>query len=81
MRHNPDWEEIERAIAAVLELPEEQRAAYLAQQPPPVRGEVESLLAAYLRAGSFLGDETGKPIATANARKNEGHARCGKFRI
>jgi len=29
---NPDWEEVERAMKAVLELPEEERAAYLAQQ-------------------------------------------------
>ena len=43
---NPDWEEVERAMKAVLELPEEERAAYLAQQTPAIRAEVESLLAA-----------------------------------
>ena len=63
---NPDWEEIEHALGAFLELPEKQRAVYLAQQPPPIRAEVESLLAAYRRSGSFLGDETGKPIAPAD---------------
>ena len=63
---NPDWEEIEHALGAFLELPEKQRAVYLAQQPPPIRAEVESLLAACRRSGSFLGDETGKPIAPAD---------------
>jgi serine/threonine protein kinase/Tol biopolymer transport system component len=57
------WEEVERVIAAILELPEEQRPAYLARQPAPVRAEVESLLAAYRGAGSFLGGETGNPAA------------------
>ena len=61
----PDWEQIEHAIAAVLELPEDQRAAYLAQQPSSVRSEVESLLAAYFRSGSFLGGEPVSPMATA----------------
>jgi serine/threonine protein kinase len=55
----PNWEEVERAIAAYLQLPEEQRAAYLARQPEPVRQEVESLLEAYRGAGNFLGSETG----------------------
>ncbi|HUK19628.1 MAG TPA: serine/threonine-protein kinase, partial [Bryobacteraceae bacterium] len=62
---NPAWEEIEPAIAAVWELPEEHRAAYLAQLPPPIRAEVNFLMAAYRRAGSFSADEAGKPIATA----------------
>jgi serine/threonine protein kinase/Tol biopolymer transport system component len=43
---NPAWHEIESAIAAVLSLPEEQRPAYLAQLPPPIRAEVEFRLAA-----------------------------------
>src|SRR5580704_10323378 len=64
--HYPGWEQIEHAIAAVLELPEDQRAAYLAQQPFSVRSEVESLLAAYFRSGSFLGAEPGSPVATAD---------------
>jgi Tol biopolymer transport system component/predicted Ser/Thr protein kinase len=50
-----DWAEVERAMAAALELPETERAAYLAQQPAEIRAEVESLLEAHKRAGSFLG--------------------------
>jgi eukaryotic-like serine/threonine-protein kinase len=57
----PTWEEIERVMAAFLELPEEQRSAYLARQPAPIHAEVESLLAAYQGAGSFLGSQTGTP--------------------
>jgi eukaryotic-like serine/threonine-protein kinase len=66
---NPHWEEIERALAVVLELPEEQGAAYLAKLPTPVRAEVESLLAAHRRAGSFLGNETGAPPFGTNPGK------------
>jgi dienelactone hydrolase len=54
-----DWQALDRAVAAVLELPEEQRSAYLAEQTPEVRTDVERLLAAHRRAGKFLGDETG----------------------
>src|SRR4051812_37461212 len=50
----PDWSEIERVMAAVLELPEEEQAAYLAQQPASLRSEVEALLDAHRRSGSFL---------------------------
>ncbi len=60
---SPSWEEIDRAVAAVLELPEQERAAYLADQPVAVRDEVESLLSAYRRSGDFLGDETGRQTA------------------
>jgi len=55
---NPKWEDVEQAMAACLELPEEQRSADPAQQSASVRGEVESLLAAYGRSGGFLGGET-----------------------
>jgi serine/threonine protein kinase len=51
---SPDWREIERVMVAALEMSEEQQAAYLAQQPAHVRSEVESLLVAYRRSGSFL---------------------------
>ena len=50
----PDWAEVERALAAALELPEGERAAYLRSLPPAIRAEVESLLAAHGRAGDFL---------------------------
>ncbi len=61
---NPKWEEIERAMATCLELPEKQRSVYLAQQPAEIREEVESLLAAYGRSAGFLGDDTGKPLTS-----------------
>src|SRR5271163_1387389 len=60
-----NWEEVERVMSAYLELPEAQRAAYLAGQPAAVRAEVESLLEAYRGAGNFLGSETGKPGGAA----------------
>ncbi len=56
--NHPEWREIERAVGAVLELPEELRAAYLAQLPPPIRTEVESLLNADRRSSNFLRDQT-----------------------
>ena len=55
---SPSWEEIERAVAAVLELPEQEQAAWLLQQSVAIRDEVESLLAAFRRSGDFLGGET-----------------------
>src|SRR6185312_13889288 len=55
---SPSWGEIERAMAAVLELPERERMAWLSQQPAAIRNEVQSLLAAYHRSGDFLGNET-----------------------
>jgi hypothetical protein len=62
----PNWEEVEHVMAAFLELPEQQRPAYLARQPASIRAEVESLVAAYRGAGRFLGSETGKPIAAVD---------------
>jgi serine/threonine protein kinase len=53
----PNWKEVERVMAAFLELPEDRRSAYLARQPAPIRAEVESLLAAYRGAGNFLPSE------------------------
>jgi eukaryotic-like serine/threonine-protein kinase len=66
---DPQWAEIERALAVVLELPEEQVEAYLAKLPQAVRVEVESLLAAHRRAGSFLENETGAPPPNTNLRQ------------
>src|SRR5688572_33252366 len=60
---SPSWEEIERAVVAVLELPEQERAPWLSQQPVEIRNEVESLLASYRRSGDFLGDETATQTA------------------
>jgi serine/threonine protein kinase len=60
---SPTWGDIERAFAAVLELPEQERAAWLSQQPLAIRNEVESLLSAYRRSGDFLGnaEQSGRP--------------------
>jgi non-specific serine/threonine protein kinase/serine/threonine-protein kinase len=58
----PDWGEVDRVMAAVLELPEEARPAYLAERcahSPELRAEVESLLAADCNAGDFLRAATG----------------------
>jgi serine/threonine protein kinase len=60
---SPTWDEIERAVAAVLELPEQERAPWLSQQPAAIREEVESLLSVYRRSGDFLGDEIGTQTA------------------
>ena len=58
---NPEWAEVERAFGAVLELPEARHAAFLADLPAPVRVQVESLLRAHFRAGTFLERETDAP--------------------
>ena len=50
----PEWPLIERAFAAILDLPEEQRSAYLARQPESIRSEVVALLAAHRRSDHFL---------------------------
>ena len=65
-------------------MPEEQRAAYLAQQPAPIRAEVESLLAAYRRAGSFLGMKRRGGIPRANtgeASAIKAGTQLGPYRI
>ena len=80
----PDWKEIERVMATALELPDEQRAAYLAQQPAAVRAEVESLLAAYRRSGAFLGSEAGAGTSTASITGSTGlraGTQLGPYRI
>jgi len=81
---NPQWAEIDRALTAVLELPEDQAAAYLAKLPEPVRAEVESLLSAHRRAGSFLENKPGAPPPAADPRKTiaikEG-SQIGPYRI
>jgi serine/threonine protein kinase len=61
----PDWEEVERAMAAALALPESEVAEFLERQPIAIRAEVESLLDAYRRSKGFLGDDSGDPVAAA----------------
>jgi len=62
MSRDADWAEVERALAAALELPEQQHAAFLEKLPGPIRLEVESLLQAHLRAGSFLEREANSEL-------------------
>ena len=78
---NPDWEAIERAMAAALELPEDQRAAWLAAQPPAMRAEVESLLAAYRRSGSFLEHETTAHLSGEPSSNLAAGTQVGPYRI
>ena len=81
-RPNPQWSEIERALATVLELPEEQVPAYLAKLPEPVRVEVKSLLAAHRRAGSFLENETGAYTSGTNLKMAiKAGTQLGPYRI
>jgi Tol biopolymer transport system component len=79
-----DWAEIERALAKAIELPEDQRSAFLAGLPPSSRGEVESLLAAHFRAGSFLGNETDARSSERSGGKSdrlEANTQIGSYRI
>src|SRR5580704_9058993 len=80
---NGDWAEIQQAFAAALGLPEEQRTKFLAQLPAPIRLEVESLLAAHLRAGSFLESEIrAQPEPGArNFARIEANTQIGSYRI
>jgi len=52
-----DWQQIERVLAAILESSEEQRRIQIEQlcgDDPEIRTEIESLLAAYTNASSFM---------------------------
>src|SRR5579872_1606470 len=80
----PEWKEIEHVLGFALGLPEEQREAYLARQTAEIRAEVESLLAAHGRAGSFLGTEAGAQSPDTKARKEigiEAGTQLGPYRI
>jgi hypothetical protein len=82
--NKPEWEQIERVTGHALDLPEEQRAAYLERQPASIRAEVESLLSAYRRSSNFLGDETGAqrsaPFAQRPMRVDPG-TQLGPYRL
>src|SRR5205807_9988887 len=80
----PEWGEIEQVLGLVLELPEEQREAYLARQPEQLRAEVESLLAAHGRAGSFLQTTPGAQAPATKTSKVigiEAGTQLGPYRI
>ena len=56
-----DWQEIEKVLATVMDLPPGERPARIAQlcaDRPEIRTEVESLLAAHEKAASFLEGST-----------------------
>ena len=56
-----DWQDVERVLACVIELPENDRAARLDElcgDHHQLRAEVESLLAAHRNSGAFLAVET-----------------------
>lgn len=72
-----DWAEVERALASALELPEQERGAFVAKLPDAVRVEVESLLQAHLRAGSFLEPPAGEARHSAIKQNTE----IGSYRI
>jgi serine/threonine protein kinase len=51
------WREVEQVLAIAMDLPEPERCAYLdgiCEGRPALRGEVDSLLAAYLEGGDFI---------------------------
>ena len=75
-----DWAQVEAVMGHALELPESQREAYLQRQPPSIRAEVHSLLAAYDRSGKFLGDDTGTPASPAGTPLTIG-TQLGPYRI
>ncbi|MBV9612881.1 MAG: serine/threonine-protein kinase, partial [Acidobacteriaceae bacterium] len=77
---NRDWSEVERVAAATIELPEEQQAVYLAQQDASIRSEVEALLAAYRRSGSFLERSPVTYVAAASLDIKP-HTELGPYRI
>ncbi len=81
---NSQWAEVERAFGAVLELPEEQHAAFLATLPAAVRAEVESLLRAHFRASSFLQRDTDVPSSGGAGGSHiaiEANTAIGTYRI
>jgi tetratricopeptide (TPR) repeat protein len=78
-----DWREIDRILATVIELPENDRAARiqeLCSDCAELRAEVESLLAAHKNAGSFLAVET-KISSEASGRASLSGRQLGSYRL
>src|SRR5580698_9480839 len=62
------WREVEQVLAAAMDLPEQERGAYLdriCENRPAIRSEVESLLAAHAEAGDFIETAIAHEIAGA----------------
>ena len=80
---NADWAEVERALTSALGLSGEEQAAFVAQLPTAVRVEVESLLRAHLRAGTFLERGT-VPQASGEDERHDAikaNTEIGSYRI
>src|SRR5262249_11279357 len=78
---NADWAEVEGALAAALERPEEEQGAYVLGLPPAVRAEVESLLDAHRRASEFLEHPEIDPLATCVGSDLTVGAQLGPYKI
>ena len=76
-----DWKEVEQVFGAVLEMPEEQREAYLSRQTPAIRAEVESLLSAQGRAGSFLAGDSAPRASGQEAVRIAPGTMLGPYRM
>jgi serine/threonine protein kinase/Tol biopolymer transport system component len=77
----PDWAEVERAMATALEQPNDRRADYLQQLPQAIRSEVESLLEAHGRAGDFLAEPAADPFSDPAESHLAVGATLGHYRI
>ena len=76
-----EWADVERALAAALERPAEERDAYLVGLAPAVRAEVESLLDAHGHAGGFLERPQTDPHAPADELELAAGVTLGPYRI
>ena len=78
-----DWQEVERVLAAVMELPATERfirVAQLCADRPQIRVEVESLLAASEKVDTFLQVETQAGADAASASSLQGR-QLGPYRL
>jgi len=78
-----DWQDIERVLAAVMDLPPHERSAHIVQlcvDRPELRAEVESLLTAHEKAASFLEVDTQVDSTTGPSFSLEGR-QLGPYRL
>jgi Tol biopolymer transport system component/predicted Ser/Thr protein kinase len=78
---NAEWADVERALAAALERPAEERDAYLVGLAPAVRAEVESLLEAHGHTSGFLERPQTDPHATFDGLELAAGAKLGPYCI
>jgi len=71
----PDrWKKIEEIYQAALEKPEEKQAAFLSQacgEDQALRREIEEMLEARQKAGSFLGQPAAEQMGLAQEEKKD----------